>query len=142
MRYASLLPAKTRRLAIMGFLQGLTRSKPVRKPRTFGVVSKMQHSVGTSMCFVRIFFFEGRKSKKIASLSPIGRAFSSLLSLPSQAQSVIKAFRRQGIGFADVVDNGRFLLSRIESLSALLQVFQLFRGRPDWSASRPSGETV
>ena len=26
------------------------------------------------------------------------RAFSSLLSLPSQAQSVIKAFRRQGIG--------------------------------------------
>ena len=34
--------------------------------------------------------------KRIASLSPIGRAFSSLLSLPSQAQSVIKAFRRQG----------------------------------------------
>ena len=29
------------------------------------------------------------------------RAFSSLLSLPSQAQSVIKAFRRQGIGSAD-----------------------------------------
>ena len=59
-----------------------------------------------------------------------------------QVASFKKAFRRQGIGFADVVNNGRFLLSRIESLSALLQVFQLFRGRPDWSASRPSGETV
>jgi len=57
------------------------------------------------------------------------RAFSSLLSLPSQAQSVIKAFRRQGIGDADVVNTARFLLSRIESLSALLQVFQIFRGR-------------
>ena len=44
------------------------------------------------------------------------RAFSSLLSLPSPAQSVIKAFRRQGIGFADVVNTARFLLSRIESL--------------------------
>ena len=27
----------SRRLAIMGFLQGLTASKSVRKPRTFGV---------------------------------------------------------------------------------------------------------
>ena len=57
------------------------------------------------------------------------RAFSSLLSLPSQAQSVIKAFRRQGIGSADEFNTARFLLSRIESLSALLQVFQIFRGR-------------
>ena len=36
------------------------------------------------------------------------RASSSLLSLPSQAQSVIKAFRRQGIGCADVVNTARF----------------------------------
>ena len=67
--------------------------------------------------------------KGIASLSPVGRAFSRLLSLPSQAQSVIKAFRRQGIGFADEFNTARFLLSRLESLSALLQVFQIFRGR-------------
>ena len=80
--------------------------------------------------------------KELPALAAQLRAFSSLLSLPSQAQSVIKAFRRQGIGFADVVNTARFLLSRIESLSALLQVFQLYRGRPDWSASRPSGETV
>ena len=70
------------------------------------------------------------------------RAFSSLLSLPSRAQSVIKAFRRQGIGFADVVNTARFFLSRLESLFAAQKVFQIFRGRADWSASRPSGETV
>ena len=76
------------------------------------------------------FFFAGRKSEKeLPALAAQLRAFSSLLSLPSQAQSVIKAFRRQGIGFADLFNNARFLLSRIESLSALLQVFQLFRGR-------------
>ena len=39
------------------------------------------------------------------------RAFSSLLSLPSQAQSVIKAFRRQGIGSADEFNTARFLSS-------------------------------
>jgi len=73
---------------------------------------------------------DGRKSeKKLPALAAQLRAFSSLLSLPSQAQSVIKAFRRQGIGDADVVNTARFLLSRIESLSALLQVFQIFRGR-------------
>lgn len=65
------------------------------------------------------------------------RAFSSLLSLPSQAQSVIKAFRRQGIGSADEFNTARFLLSRLESLSALLQVFQIFRGRAELAASRP-----
>ena len=65
------------------------------------------------------------------------RAFSSLLSLPSQAQSVIKAFRRQGIGSADEFNTARFFLSRIESLSALLQVFQIFRGRAELAASRP-----
>ena len=31
----------------------------------------------------------------------------------------------------------RFLLSRLESLSALLQVFQIFRGRAELAASRP-----
>ena len=67
--------------------------------------------------------------KGIASLSSQLRAFSSLLSLPSQAQSVIKAFRRQGIGSADEFNTARFFLSRLESLSALLQVFQIFRGR-------------
>ena len=46
------------------------------------------------------------------------RAFSSLLSLPSRAQSVIKAFRRQGIGSADEFNTARFFLSRLESLSA------------------------
>ena len=38
-------------------------------------------------------------------------AFSSLLSLPSQVQSVIKAFRRQGIGSADVINTARFFRS-------------------------------
>ena len=46
-----------------------------------------------------LFFCEGRKSEKeLPALAAQPRAFSSLLSLPSQAQSVIKAFRRQGIG--------------------------------------------
>ena len=39
--------------------------------------------------------------QQTVSLAAQLRAFSSLLSLPSQAQSVIKAFRRQGIGYAD-----------------------------------------
>ena len=63
------------------------------------------------------------------SLAAQPRAFSSLLSLPSQAQSVIKALRRQGIGSTDEFNTARFFLSRLESLSALLQVFQIFRGR-------------
>ena len=75
-------------------------------------------------------FFAGRKSEKeLPALAAQLRAFSSLLSLPSQAQSVIKAFRRQGIGSADEFNTARFFLSRLESLSALLQVFQIFRGR-------------
>ena len=69
--------------------------------------------------------------QQTVSLAAQLRAFSSLLSLPSQAQSVIKAFRRQGIGSADEFNTARFFLSRIESLSALLQVFQIFRGRAD-----------
>ena len=67
--------------------------------------------------------------QQTVSLAAQLRAFSSLLSLPSQAQSVIKAFRRQGIGSADEFNTARFFLSRLESLSALLQVFQIFRGR-------------
>ena len=67
--------------------------------------------------------------KELPALAAQPRAFSSLLSLPSQAQSVIKAFRRQGTGDADVFNTARFLLSRLESLSALLQVFQILRGR-------------
>ena len=39
--------------------------------------------------------------QQTVSLAAQLRAFSSLLSLPSQAQSVIKALRRQGIGSAD-----------------------------------------
>ena len=68
---------------------------------------------------------------KLPALAAQPRAFSSLLSLPSPAQSVIKAFRRQGIGSADVFNTARFLLSRIESFSALLQLFQIFRGRAE-----------
>ena len=75
--------------------------------------------------------------QQTVSLAAQLRAFSSLLSLPSQAQSVIKAFRRQGIGSADEFNTARFLLSRLESLSALLQVFQIFRGRAELAASRP-----
>ena len=75
--------------------------------------------------------------KELPALAAQLRAFSSLLSLPSQAQSVIKAFRRQGIGSADEFNTARFFLSRLESLSALLQVFQIFRGRAELAASRP-----
>ena len=70
--------------------------------------------------------------QQTVSLAAQLRAFSSLLSLPSQAQSVIKAFRRQGIGSADEFNTARFFLSRLESLSALLQVFQIFRGGQSW----------
>ena len=69
--------------------------------------------------------------RKLPALAAQLRAFSSLLSLPSQAQSVIKAFRRQGIGYADVVNTARFLLSRLESLFASQKVFQIFRGRAE-----------
>ena len=77
-------------------------------------------------------FFAGRKSEtELPALAAQPRAFSSLLSLPSRAQSVIKAFRRQGIGDADVVNTARFLLSRLESLFAAQKVFQIFRGRAE-----------
>ena len=46
-----------------------------------------------------------------------------------QVASFKKAFRRQGIGFADVVNTARFFLSRLESLFASQKVFQIFRGR-------------
>ena len=69
--------------------------------------------------------------RRLPALAAQPRAFSSLLSLPSQAQSVIKAFRRQGIGFADVVNTARFFLSRLESLFASQKVFQIFQGRAE-----------
>ena len=69
--------------------------------------------------------------RKLPALAAQLRAFSSLLSLPSRAQSVIKAFRRQGIGVADVINTARFLLSRLESLFASQKVFQIFRGRAE-----------
>ena len=90
----------------------------------------MLHSVGTSMCLVRMSLLRGPKvQKELPALAAELRAFSSLLSLPSRAQSVIKAFRRQGIGVADVVNTARFFLSRLESLFAAQKAFQIFRGR-------------
>ena len=79
-----------------------------------------------------LFLLRGPKVRKeLPALAAKLRAFSSLLSLPSQAQSVIKAFRRQGIGDADVVNTARFFLSRLESLFAAQKVFQIFRGRAE-----------
>ena len=120
----------SRRLAIVGFPQGLTASKSVGKPRTFGEKSEGMYSVGTSMRLVRMSLLRGPKvRRKLPALAAELRAFSSLLSLPSQAQSVIKAFRRQGIGSADEFNTARFFLSRLESLFASQKVFQIFRGR-------------
>ena len=84
------------------------------------------------MYLVRMSLLRGPKVRKeLPALAAQLRAFSSLLSLPSRAQSVIKAFRRQGIGFADVVNTARFFLSRLESLFAAQKVFQIFRGRAE-----------
>ena len=84
-----------------------------------------------------LFLLRGPKVRKeLPALAAKLRAFSSLLSLPSQAQSVIKAFRRQGIGDADVVNTARFFLSRLESLFAAQKVFQIFRGRAGRDCAR------
>ena len=48
-----------------------------------------------------------------------------------QVASFKKAFRRQGIGFADVVNTARFFLSRLESLFVSQKAFQIFRGRAE-----------
>ena len=82
--------------------------------------------------------------QQTVSLAAQLRAFSSLLSLPSQAQSVIKAFRRQGIGSADVFNTARFLLSRLESLSAAPTSlsFLRFRSKSFKSSEGGQGETV
>ena len=82
--------------------------------------------------------------QETVSLAAQLRAFSSLLSLPSQAQSVIKALRRQGIGFADVFNTARFLLSRLESLSAAPTSlsFLRFRSKSSKSSEGGQGETV
>jgi len=68
------------------------------------------------------------------------RAFSSLLSLPSQAQSVIKDFRRQGIGYADEFNTARFFLSRLESLSASPTSLSFLRFRSKSSKSSEGGQ--
>jgi len=82
--------------------------------------------------------------QQTVSLAAQLRAFSSLLSLPSQAQSVIKAFRRQGIGSADEFNTARFFLSRIESLSAspTSLSFLRFRSKSSKSSEGGQGETV
>ena len=82
--------------------------------------------------------------QQTVSLAAQPRAFSSLLSLPSQAQSVIKAFRRQGIGSADVFNTARFFLSRLESLSAAPTSlsFLRFRSKSSKSSEGGQGETV
>ena len=88
---------------------------------------------------------DGRKSEKeLPALAAQLRAFSSLLSLPSQAQSVIKAFRRQGIGSADEFNTARFFLSRLESLSAAPTSlsFLRFRSKSSKSSEGVQGETV
>ena len=82
--------------------------------------------------------------QQTVSLAAQLRAFSSLLSLPSLAQSVIKAFRRQGIGSADEFNTARFLLSRIESLSAATTSlsFLRFSSKSSKSSAGGQGETV
>ena len=82
--------------------------------------------------------------KELPALAAQLRAFSSLLSLPSQAQSVIKALRRQGIGSADVFNTARFFLSRLESLSAspTSLSFLRFRSKSSKSSAGGQGETV
>ena len=79
--------------------------------------------------------------QQTVSLAAQLRAFSSLLSLPSQAQSVIKAFRRQGIGDADVVNTARFFLSRLESLSAAPTSLSFLRFRSKSSKSSEGGQS-
>ena len=58
-----------------------------------------------------------------------GGPSSVFLQAVEQVASFKKAFRRQGIGVADVVNTARFFLSRLESLFASQKVFQIFRGR-------------
>ena len=85
--------------------------------------------------------FEGQKSEKeLPALAAQLRAFSSLLSLPSPAQSVIKAFRRQGIGSADEFNTARFFLSRLESLSASPTSLSFLRFRSKSSKSSEGGQ--
>ena len=79
--------------------------------------------------------------QQTVSLAAQLRAFSSLLSLPSQAQSVIKAFRRQGIGSADEFNTARFLLSRLESLSAAPTSLSFLRFRSKSSKSSEGGQS-
>ena len=107
-----------------------------RRPSSLddGGISGLFSSGGPSVRF--------RKSEKeLPALAAQLRAFSSLLSLPSQAQSVIKAFRRQGIGSADVFNTARFLLSRLESLSAAPTSLSFLRFRSKSSKSSEGGQS-
>ena len=95
------------------------------------------------MFLVRMSLLRGPKVRKeLPALAAELRAFSSLLSLPSQAQSVIKAFRRQGIGIADVVNTARFSSPDLKVFLLPKKPFKSSAGGQNWSASRPSGETV
>ena len=88
-----------------------------------------------------LFLLRGPKVRReLPALAAQLRAFSSLLSLPSQAQSVIKAFRRQGIGSADVFNTARFFLSRIESLSAAPTSLSFLRFSSKSSKSSEGGQ--
>ena len=93
------------------------------------------------MYLVRMPLLRGPKvRRRLPALAAKLRAFSSLLSLPSQAQSVIKAFRRQGIGDADVINTARFLLSRLESLSAAPTSLSFLQFRSKSSKSSAGGQ--
>ena len=105
----------------------LVRKKHPCEPQWF--VKKHQSLVGMSVL------------QQTVSLAAQPRAFSSLLSLPSQAQSVIKAFRRQGIGSADEFNTARFLLSRLESLSAAPTSLSFLRFRSKSSKSSEGGQS-
>ena len=109
--------------------QGLPASKPVEGLRTFGGENQMPHSVGTSMYLIRLSLLRGPKVRsELPALAAKLRAFSSLLSLPSRAQSVIKALRRQGIGFADVVNTARFSSPDLKAFPLLKKSFKSSAG--------------
>ena len=70
-------------------------------------------------------------AEQTVALALSGGPSSVFLQAVEQVASFKKAFRRQGIGFADVVNTARFFLSRLESLFASQKAFQIFRGRAE-----------
>ena len=84
----------SRRLAIMGFLQGLTASKSVRKPRTFGVHNvKADAQMTFSMQGDGSLSNDGRKSEKeLPALAAQLRAFRKVFSSSSSSSVRRKAF--------------------------------------------------